>query len=139
MPTGDRGTLIIQDLTDGTDKSVDLWIQSSTTVSISQMPWSYSIDDVASDVKSFNFQPVVTRQHMAKVFVGNAKKFTLHLGNTGTTALGGPTDFGISPTGYVEPDPTVTNSIVPYVNVQGKWYPARMLVKVDGVWTPVNN
>lgn len=136
MPTGDRGTLIIQDLTDTTDKSVDLWIQSSTTVSISQMPWSYSIDDTPSDVRSFNFQGLVTRQHLGKVFIGNAKKFTLHLGATGTSALGGPTDFGINPVGYVEPDPTVTSSIVPYINVQGRWYPASMLVNVNGVWTP---
>jgi hypothetical protein len=64
LVTGDTGTLIIDDNTDGPDKTVDLWIISSSTIAVPQLPWTYSLDGVIKPWQQFNFQDVVTRQHL---------------------------------------------------------------------------
>lgn len=152
LATGDRGTLIVRDYTDSTtDKHIELWIQSSTTLSVPQLPWGYSLDDVESGWQSFNFQPVVYAQRLLYLGVGNVKTVVLHLGNTGTTALGGPTDLSVDLIGYVDPGvapvspslPTISLKVgdtykraIPYVNDNGVWKPAQPYVLAGSRWYP---
>jgi len=128
MPTGNVGKLIIQDKTDSTDKTVDLYIQSTSSIAVPQLPWAYSIDGVMSPWQSFSFTDSVLRQHLGLVHVGYAEDFILHLGATGTTQLGGPTDFEVQ----LNQSGIRTVSL----NVDGVWKQAIPYVNVDGVWKP---
>lgn len=142
LATGNTGTLIIDDNTDGPDKTVDLYIISSSTIAVPQLPWTYSIDGVIHDWQQFNFQDQVTRQHLGLVYVGAySSQFTLHLGSTGTTQLGGPTDMVIDINGGVKyvniKVGDVYKKALPFVNVEGVWHPASAYV-MDQSWKPVS-
>lgn len=140
LATGDRGLLIVQDNTDGPDKTVDMYIQSTTTKAVPQLPYSYSIDGVSSGIRQFNFTDSVLRQHLGLIFVGQAaESFTLHLDATNTTQLGGPTDLtitlnqaGVSVVNVKVGD--IWKKAVPYVNVDGVWKPAAAYVLSGSTW-----
>jgi len=139
MATGDTGVLIVQDNTDGTDKTVDLWIQSTSTKAIPQLPWTYSLDGVMQPWKSFNFTDTVLRQHLGLVYVGYAETFTLHLGPTATTQMGGPTDFtvdlnqhGVNTVSILVGG--VWKKAIPFVRDGGVWKPAAAYVMTGSVW-----
>ena len=142
LATGATGTLIIDDNGDGSDKSVDLYIVSSSTVAVPQLAWAYSIDGNMSSWQQFNFQDVVTRQKLGHVYYGAySSQFTLHLADTGTTQLGGPTDMQISVNGgakYVNVKVgDVYKKALAFVNDGGVWKPANPYVAYKGNWTPV--
>lgn len=139
MATGDKGILKIQDKTDVVDKTVDLWIQSLSPVYIPQLPWTYSINGVMEPWKSFKFLYTTLQQHLGVVYVGYAETFVLHLGDTGTSQLAGPTDFavdlnqsGIRTVSIKVGD--VYKQAIPYVNVDGVWTPAAPWVASGGQW-----
>jgi len=140
LATGDTGLLIVQDNTDGPDKTVDLYIQSTSTKAIPELPWSYSIDGVSSGLRQFNFTDTVLRQHLGLIYVGpGAESFTLHIDNTATTQLGGPTDLtvtlnqaGVSVVNIKVGD--VWKKAIPYVNVDGVWKPAAAYVMSGSTW-----
>jgi hypothetical protein len=141
MPTGNVGLLIVQDKTDSSDKTVDLYVQSHSSIAIPQLPWAYSIDGVISSWQSFNFTDSVLPQHLGLIHVGYAESFILHLGNTGTTQLGGPTDFEVQ----LNQSGVRTISLkvdgewkkaIPYVNVAGVWKPAAPFVMSGSIWKP---
>lgn len=139
LVTGATGTMIIDDYTDGPDKTLDLYIISSSTVSVPQLPWTYDIDGVMQPWQQFNFLDVVTKQHLGKIFVGAySSQFTFHLGDTGTAQLGGPTDMQISVNGGAS---TVSIKVgnnwvkaLPFVNVEGVWTPAQAMVMDQSSW-----
>lgn len=141
LETGTRGLMKIQDNTDGADKTVDLYIASSTPIAVPQLPWSYSIDGVKSDTKSFNFQATVIWQHVSKIYVGYATTFIFHIDTTGHVELGGPTDFEIT----LQNGTKVVNvkvgeaylKAIPYVNVGGVWTPAIPMVMANSSWVEV--
>lgn len=127
ITTGTRGLMKVQDNTDGIDKTVDLYIASSLAVSIPQLPWSYSIDGVKSDTKSFKFLSTTAWQHVGKVFVDYASTFIFHIDATGHPELGGPTDLSV----------TLANSTkLVSIKVGNTWQKALPYVNVNGVWTP---
>lgn len=141
MPTGDVGVLVVQDNTDGSDKTVDLYIQSKSSKAIPQLPWAYSIDGVMSSWQSFNFTDSVLRQHLGLIHVGYAEDFILHLGSTATTQLAGPTDFTVqlNQSGVRTISLKVGGvwkSAVPFVNVGGVWKPAAPYVMSGSQWKP---
>lgn len=126
VQTGTKGLIKLQDNTDGNDKTVDLYVSSSSAISIPSLPWSYSIDGVLSDTKSFKFVATTAWQHLGKIYVGYAETFIFHLGNTGHAELGGPTDA----TATLQNSTKVVN-----INVNGTWEKAIPYVNVNGVWT----
>lgn len=139
LPTGDTGLLIIQDNTDGTDKTVDLYIQSSSTIAIPSLPWTYSLDGVMQPWKSFNFSDSVLRQHLGLVYVGFAEQIVLNLGVSGTTQMGGPTNFTANLNQHGVRTVSVRSGgvwkkAVPYVRVAGVWKPVSAYVMKDSVW-----
>lgn len=144
LATGDTGILIVQDNTDGTDKTVNMYIQSTSTKAVPQLPYSYSIDGVSSGIRQFNFTDSVLRQHLGLIFVGQAaQQFTLHLDASNTTQLGGPTDLTIT---LNQAGVSVVNvkvgdtwkKAVPYVNVSGVWKPATAYVMSGSTWKNVS-
>ena len=139
LATGDKGLLIVQDNTDGSDKTVDLYIQSTSTIAIAQLPWSYSIDDAVSVVKQFNFTDTVLRQHLGLIYVGYASQFTLSLGNSATTQLGGPTDLVVTLNQHGVNTVSILvdgsyKKAVPFVRDAGVWKPAAAYVMTGSVW-----
>lgn len=148
IDTGDTGRLRIQDKTDGPDKVVELWVQSLSPVSIPNLPWAYSIDGLRSTWKSFNFLNTTMWQRLGLVFVGTDKKdFVLHLGETGTSQLEGPTDLEIEIYGYIPseeppeepaPEPDPDEPVLPprlvNIKVGDIWKRAQVYVRVNGVW-----
>jgi hypothetical protein len=144
LETGPNGLMKVQDNTDGDDKTVDLYIASTAPISIPQLPWSYSIDGVKSDTRSFNFVVTTAWQHVSKIYVGYAHSFIFHIDNTGHAELGGPTDLevvlhsGGTKFVYIKDDFEFTyKKAIPYVNVNGVWTPAVPMVMSNGEWVEV--
>lgn len=141
ITTGTRGLMKVQDNTDGIDKTVDLYIASSLAVSIPQLPWSYSIDGVKSDTKSFKFLSTTAWQHVGKVFVDYASTFIFHIDATGHPELGGPTDLSVTLANSTKLVSIKVGDIwqkaLPYVNVNGVWTPAIPMVMSNSTWTEV--
>jgi hypothetical protein len=139
LVTGTKGLMIVQDNTDGTDKTVDLYVQCTTTHPIPNFPWTYSIDGVMQPWKSFNFTDSVLRQHLALVYVGFAEEFTLHVGTTSTSQMGGPTDLAVDLNQHGVRTVSILvdgswKSAVPYVRDAGVWKPASAFVMKDSTW-----
>lgn len=136
--TGTKGLMKIADNTDGTDKTVDLYVSSSTPIAIPALPWSYSIDGVLSDTKSFNFLATAAWQHLDKIYVGYATEFIFHLGDTGHVELGGPTDLTAALANSTKVVFVKVGDIyqpaIPYVNVGGVWKEAIPYVAYNGSW-----
>jgi hypothetical protein len=141
LETGTRGLMKIEDNTDGSNKTVDLYIASSSSIAIPSLPWSYSVDGVPSDKKSFNFLNTTVWQHISKVFVGYSTQFTFHIDATGHAELGGPTDFTIDLQNKTKLVNVYLNRVwkkaLPLVYVNGEWVPAIPMVVYNGNWTEV--
>lgn len=148
ITTGDVGRLKIVDKTDDESlMTVEMWAQSLSPVAIPQLPWTYSINTTMSSWKSFNFANTTVWQKLGSVYVGATENFTLHLGNTGTPQLNGPTNHNIQLFGSTADtgsaaldkitikDGNARRTVVPYVNVNGVWKPARAYVRTDQGWT----
>lgn len=147
LQTGTMGLMKVADNTDGTDKTVDLYIQSSAPITVPQLPWSFSIDGVKSDTRSFNFTNTTAWQHVDKIFVDYASEFVFHIDNTGTAELGGPTDLTVQLQNGTRVVFINVNGVyvpaIPYVNVGGvdgaggTWKPAVPYVLENSTWTEV--
>lgn len=135
---GTRGLIKINDNTDGPEKTVDVWLASSTAKAVPQLPWTYSIDSSMSPWQQFNFKAVTSWQHLGVIFVGYAQTFTLHLGATGTAELDGPDDYPVELQSTVRTVSVKVGDIwkkaIPYVNVGGVWTPASPWVMSGGTW-----
>lgn len=142
IATGSYGFLKIEDRTDDPDlMMVDVFAGSTAGGAIPQMPWTYSTNGVMENWKSFNFLDVTTWQKLGSIYAGVSQTFTLHLGNTGTIAMGGPTDLAIdlfsAPGGAVLIDVKiggVYKKATPYVRANGVWQPAKPFVKTPSGW-----
>jgi hypothetical protein len=137
--TGTKGLLKIQDNTDGPNKTVDLYVASVDPIAVASLPWSYSIDDVGSDTKSFNFLPTTAWQHVGRIYVGYAETFLFHLAATGHVELGGPIDLAVilqnsTKTAIVKIGNEYKRAI-PYVKVGDIWKQTIPFVAHNGVWT----
>lgn len=147
--TGDDGQLKIEDKTDDSDlMTVELWLKSSSPVSVPELPWAYSVDGAGTSWRSFNFTDTTLWQRIHIAHVGTSETFTMHLGDTNTSQLEGPTDLEINLAGYVEPDGSQSGLVdvrvdgswkkaVPYVRHGGSWKKAQAFVKTSQGWEPV--
>lgn len=138
MNTGDQGRLRIIDRTDEAGRTVEFWIRSLSPVSIPQLPWAYSVDGVKTSWKSFNFASTTVWQKLGVIYVGYAQQVVLHLGTTGKPQLGGPTDFLVDLLGGISTCTIVVDGVpkkaIAFVNVEGEWKTATMLVQHNSVW-----
>lgn len=145
-PTGTGGTLKVVDKTDNPAvMTVEFLIHFPNALSVPQLPWTYSIDGVMKPWKSVNFSGGPSWQPLGTAYAGGAETVTLHLGDTGTTELGGPTDQTVNLYGYSGGaqdalvrirDGGVWKFAIPYVNDNGSWKKAVPYVKTPGGWKP---
>lgn len=138
IDTGDTGQLKIEDYTDESDMTVELWVRSLSPVSISQLPWTYSKDGNKDGWKSFDFVDTTLWQRLGVVYLGTkTQTFVLHLGDTNTSQLNGPTDHSIQVHGYIEPADAPTSPKTIRVRVDGQWRRAVPYLNNNGTWMQV--
>lgn len=131
----------VQDHTGGEDKTVDLFLSSSQAISIPAIPWSFSIDGVKSEKKTFKLVATTAWQHVAKIYVGYASEFIFHIDETGYAQMGGPTDLVVPLENKTKPVNVYINGVwkkaIPYVYTNGAWTPAVAMVFSNSAWTEV--
>lgn len=141
LETGDHGQLRIDNLSNTDAKTCDLYIRSTSVVAVPNLGWGWALNDATPSLQTFNFQATTLWQHLGLVYVGHAASITLHLTDTGTAQLGGPTDLKIDlSSGASSVTINVSGNLVqanPFVNVDGVWKPADAFVKVNGDWSTV--
>jgi len=108
--TGSSGTMLIRDL----GGNVEFWINSNNSTTWSDhIPWSWSTPN-GSNSGSFYYHQNSSWQRVSTAYVSTSGFVTFHLGNTGTSGFGGPTDFTVflnRATVPPAPNPVVLSSI----------------------------
>jgi hypothetical protein len=145
IDTGDHGELRIDDQATTGQAYVDLYIRSTSVVSVPSLGWGYALDDDSPSLQTFNFQPTTLWQHLGIAYVGHASQITLHLTDTGTAQLGGPTDLvvdlaAVRSTVSILLDSFGVSTIVSakaFVNVADVWWPADVFVQTNSNWAKV--
>lgn len=107
---------------------------------IEQMPWTLTLNGVKEGWKAFDLYSGDFYQRLGRIWVGKAQTVTFHLGDTGTTEVGGPLDYSfyvqrgtMQSAAYIT-DGATTKRAVPYVNVGGVWRTAEAYSKQNGEW-----
>jgi hypothetical protein len=140
-PTGDHGELRIDDQGSTGKPYVSLFIRSTSVVAVPNLGWGYALNDASPSLQTFNFQPTTLWQYLGPVYVGHASKITLHLTDTATAQLGGPTDLAVDlATGGSTVSIMVDGSwvtAVPYIKSNDVWQEADAFVNVNGNWVKV--
>lgn len=147
--TGTTGQMRMRD----NGSLVEFALRSHSALSISQLPWTYSVDGVESSWKSFNFQAHTDWQTLGVLSVSKTQDVIFKIGYT-NTSIGGPTELAANiyrtPPPEENPDPggepvvRLRGAIiqvgesqklaVPYINVNGVWKQAQSWAKREGVW-----
>jgi hypothetical protein len=88
--TGSTGTMMIRDVGDGW---VEFWLKAGSSTFNHDLPWAYVANGVSSSWQKFDFVSGGAWQKIAWFWITTSQTVTFKLGNTGTSGLGGPTDF----------------------------------------------
>lgn len=89
--TGSSGTMLIRDL----GQTVEFWINANNSTTWSDhIPWGWTVP-WASASGTFYYHPNSAWQRITTIQVGQSANVTFHLGATGTSGFGGPTDFTV--------------------------------------------
>jgi hypothetical protein len=88
--TGSTGTMMIRDVGDGW---VEFWLKAGSQTFNHQLPWAYIANGTASSWQQFDFVSGGSWQKIAWFYITYSQTVTFKLGSTGTSGLGGPTDF----------------------------------------------
>lgn len=89
--TGSSGTMMIRDL----GGWVEFWLKAGSATFNHQLPWSFTANGAHSGWRTHDFVSGGNWQHLGSVYVTTRQTVTFHLGSTGTSGLGGPTDFSV--------------------------------------------
>lgn len=88
--TGSTGTMLIRDY----GYTVEFWITSGNSTTFNhQMPWSWNVNGTYSGPLTYNYNANSGYRLLGSWGVGSSQTVTFYLGNTGTSGLGGPTQF----------------------------------------------
>lgn len=137
LATGSSGNMIIRD--DGRS-NVDFYVQSVVSVSIPEMPWTFTLNGITEGWRSFEVLEIGQWQFVTSLYVGYSQTVTFKLGDTGTTSFGGPTDHAV----YIQrgasvgvariKSGTVHQTASAYVKDGGVWKPAEVWVRSASIW-----
>lgn len=136
-PTGQSGTMVIRD--DGIN-NIELLVRNPSGVEVRAIPWTFTLNGVKESLRSIDIPAGVTEQSFITLFVGSSQTVIFHLGATGSTALGGPTDLSAAiQRGALDGTVNITVGNVvrkaqPFVNVNGVWRRARPFGRDQGIW-----
>lgn len=91
--TGNRGEMMIRD----TGTVVEFWITANEPNTwVNEMPWAYVVNGVSSAWREFRYARGAGWEKVGSWNVTTDQTVTFKLGNTGTNALGGPTNFSVA-------------------------------------------
>lgn len=136
--TGQSGAMLIRD--DGSN-FVDLFFENSTGNAIPEVPWTYTLNGRKESLRNLSIEDGVKLKHAIQLFVGTAQTIIFHLGESGSTELGGPTDLSAYiQRGSLQGTVNITvgagtRKAIPYVNVNGVWRIAEPYSRFEGNWT----
>jgi hypothetical protein len=89
--TGSSGTMLIRDL----GYNIEFWINANSSTTWSDhIPWSWTTQ-FSSVSGSFYYHQNSGWQKITTIALGFSSNVTFHLGATGTSGFGGPTDFTV--------------------------------------------
>lgn len=88
--TGNSGTMRIRD----NGSTVELWLKAGSGTYSYQMPWGRTLNGGRIDY-TFSFQPGGAWQKLGTWTITYSQTVTFHLGSTGTSGLGGPTNHSV--------------------------------------------
>jgi hypothetical protein len=72
---------------------IQFWLKAGPQTFNHQLPWAYSANGGTTGWGSFDFQSGGNWQNLGAVYVTSSQNVTFKLGASGTSGLGGPTDF----------------------------------------------
>lgn len=78
-----------------TGSTIEFWLKAGSQTFANQMPWAYVINGQASGWLQFRFASGGAWQKLASWSVTTTQTVTFKIGATGTSGLGGPTDFSV--------------------------------------------
>lgn len=106
--TGNRGTMRIRD----TGSVVEFWINANEPNTwVNEMPWAYVINGVSSSWREFRYARGAGWERVGYWNVTTDQRVTFKLGDTGTNALGGPTNHSADIERATNPSAPSTPSI----------------------------
>ena len=107
--TGSSGTMMIRDVGNGW---VEFWLKAGSSTFNHQLKWGYTANGAFSGWLTYDFVSGGNWQHLGSVFVSTSQNVTFHLGSSGTSGLGGPTDFTVfMQRATVPPAPTMFSAV----------------------------
>jgi hypothetical protein len=89
--TGSSGTMMIRD----TGGSVQFWLKAGSSTFNHALPWGYNANGGFSGWGTYDFVSGGNWQNVGSVSISSSQNVTFKLGSTGTSGLGGPTDFTV--------------------------------------------
>lgn len=88
--TGSAGTMMIRD----TGTTVEFWLRCSSTSTFNhQLPWTFIVNGSQNSWLEFDFESGGAWQKLGYRTITYSQTVTFKLGDTGTSGLGGPTNF----------------------------------------------
>jgi hypothetical protein len=90
--TGSTGTMMIRD----TGTTCEFWLKAGSQTYNHQLPWAYIANGVSSPWREHDFVAGGEWQRLGGVSVTTSQTVTFKLGDTGTSGLGGPTNFSVA-------------------------------------------
>lgn len=142
--TGNAGEMLIRDL----GANIELWIRAKNTTTYAyQMPWSMVINGNFSGNLQHRYNAGSGWNLLTTQYIGYSQNVQFNLGATGTSGLGGPTNF----TQYIQraivpPAPTTPvlsevtyTSVKAVFNSQGEGFPPPVREWQLGYGTDLNN
>lgn len=106
--TGSSGTMMIRD----TGGNVEFWLKAGSSTFNHALPWAYTAPTGFSGWMTKDFVSGGAWQLLGSVLVSTSGNVTFHLGSSGTSGLGGPTDFTVFMSrATVPPAPTMFSAV----------------------------
>lgn len=91
-PTGSSGTMMIRD----TGTYVEFWINSNNSTTYAyDMPWTYVVNGVTGSWREWRYEKGAGWDKLISFNITTSQTVTFKLGDTGTSGLGGPTNFSV--------------------------------------------
>lgn len=99
--TGSSGTMMIRD----TGTTVEFWLKAGSSTYAYNMPWGYTINGGTNNSQTFRFESGGAWQRLGSWNITYNQTVNFHIGSTGTSGLGGPTDFSHAISRATAPSP----------------------------------
>lgn len=88
--TGSTGQMMIRDQSNGW---VEFWLRAGSSTFAYDLQWAYTANGSTTGWMKFRFESGGAWQKLGAVYISTSQTVTFKMGASGTSGLGGPTDF----------------------------------------------